>query len=318
VTIRGDTTREQRTAQRAVDEARKRNAIMLSMGTAASLTACKLGVALVTGSVGVLSEAVHSLTDLAAAGVVWYSLRHAAAPPDRRHRFGHEKAEDAAAIVEGVIITSAIAYVAWRAVQLMLDAESVDHAPLGLIVMLLSSGINLLVALHLKKVGRETDSTGVQADAQHLLGDVVTSVAVAGGLALVMLTGRTVFDPAAALIVAMVVVRIGLKLIWRGARVLLDESLPRDEIRLIEDVIRHSFSEVAGFHRLRTRKAGSRRHIDMHLTMDRNLPLWRAHEIADEVEQAIEASLPNVDVLTHIEPDSEVPPAGRDAGPSDR
>lgn len=298
--------------------ARKQLAIQLSMATAVSLTVVKLGVAVLTDSVAVLSEAVHSLTDLAAAAIVWYSLRHAAAPPDRRHRFGHGKAEDAAAIAEGVIITAAIAYVAWRSVSLLLDGASVDHPSLGVATMLVSSAINFGVALHLRRVGIETDSAAVQADAQHLLGDVTTSLAVAAGLVMVWVTGESVFDPVAALIVAIVIVRVGARLVISGARVLLDESLPRDEVRLIEDVVRHDFGDVAQFHRLRTRKAGSRRHIDLHVTMDRNLPLWRAHAIADDVERAIERALPNVDVLTHIEPDTEAPPAGADAGPSDR
>lgn len=302
----------------AVANRRKQRAIMLSISVAATFTVIKLVVAGMTDSIAVLSEAVHSMTDLVAAGIVLLSLRRAASPPDSRHRYGHEKLENVSAIAEGVIIIAAIGYVAWQAVDRLLNPSAVELPLLAAVVMVASAVVNLVVARYLRQVGTETESVAVMADAQQLLTDVYTSFAAAGALVVVSITGWQAADPLAALAVSLLVLRMGLSLIIGSTRVLLDESLPPEEIAVIERVLEQRFEGVVGFHRLRTRRAGSRRHIDMHLTLDRYLQLWRAHELAHEVERAIEECLPNVDVLTHIEPDTEQPPPGTDAGPSDR
>lgn len=298
--------------------ARKQRAIVLSISSAIVLTALKLAVAVHTGSVAVLSEAVHSLTDLIAAAIVFVSLRRAASPPDSRHRYGHEKFENFSAIAEGAIIIVAIGYVMFEAFQRLHQHEVVTTPTLAALVMVASALVNLAVATHLRRVGTQAESAAVLADAQHLLTDVYTSAAAAIGLALVAATGWHFLDSLVALVVSALVVRIGLALIVGSTRVLLDEGLPDEEIATIERVISEGFDGAVGFHRLRTRRAGSRRHIDVHLTLDGNLLLWRAHELAHEVEEAIECALPNVDVLTHIEPHTEEPPPGHDFGPSDR
>lgn len=298
-------------------ERRKQHAMLLSMGTAATLVVAKLIVAGMTDSVAVLSEAVHSLTDLVAATIIWYSLRHVATPPDARHRYGHEKLEDISAIAEGAILLIAVGYVLIRAIGNLIDGSHVKQPVVGIVVMVIAAIVNAFVALYLRRVARETDSAGVAADAQQLTADVVTALMVAGGMGLVALTGWQIVDPIVALLVTAWVGSVGLRLVIGSARVLLDEALPPHEIELVESVL-GDFESVDGYHRLRTRRAGSRRHVDVHLTLDSDLPLWKAHEIAHQVEIAIRHALGNVDVLTHIEPLSETPPPGTDDGPSDR
>lgn len=288
------------------------------MVAAAGLTVAKIALAGVTGSISVLSDAVHSFTDLIAAAIIFYSLRIAAAPPDKRHRYGHEKVEDMSAVAEGAIVVGAACFVVFRAVERLVSGSEVEQPLIATGVMVVAAMVNLVVALYLRRVGNETESSAVSADAQQLLGDVYSSLAVAAGLFLVGTTGYEWLDPLIALGVAAVVLRIGLRLIAGSTRVLLDEALPQDELSRLEHVLSQTrFANVTGYHRLRTRKAGSRRHIDLHLTLDGSLTLDEAHQVAHDVEAAISQSLPNADVLIHIEPDTEAPAPGTDMGPSD-
>ena len=297
--------------------ARKQRAMSFSIAAAIILTLGKIGVAAITGSIAVLSEAAHSLTDLIAAVITLLAIRRASTPPDSRHRYGHEKLENIASAVEGLIILAAISWIIWQSIHRLRFGGTVSMPGAAAAVMLVSGITNWMVARYLSRVGRETSSPAVTADGHHLMTDVYTSLAAGLGLLLVALTGADWLDAFVALAVSALVVRIGARLVLDAVRVLSDEGLPPDEIAMIEDVIATGFDGIAGFHRLRTRRAGSRRHIDLHLTVDGNLPLWRAHEIAHNVEAAIEAALPNADVLTHIEPDSAAPPPGSDLGPGD-
>jgi cation diffusion facilitator family transporter len=300
-------------------ERRKQRAITLSIISAVILTTVKLVVAFFTGSLAVFSEAVHSLTDIVAASIALLALRRAAHPPDSRHRYGHEKLENVSAIAEGVIILLFICFVVAEAIERLAgQAHEVTTPLLAASVMVASAVVNLAIATHLRRVARETESAAVEADAQHLMTDVYTSGATAIGLGLLGITGYDRLDAVVALVVSALVIRIGLQLIVGSTRVLLDEGLPAGEIAMIERLIDIEGVEgLTGFHRLRTRRAGSRRYVDLHLTLDENLPLWRAHELAHQVEQAIEAHIDNVDVLIHIEPDTVAPPPGEDVGAGD-
>lgn len=298
---------------------RNRRAIRLSITAAALLTLAKVGVAFITGSVAVLSEATHSLTDFVAAAIALIAIRRAAQPPDSKHRYGHEKLENLSAVAEGFIVLAAITYVIVNAVDKLLSGSThVSNPWLAAGVMLVSAITNFGISRMLLRTGAETDSTAVIADGHHLITDVYTSAGAAIGLALVAITGNNVIDPIVALLVSGLVIRIGIHLIVDAFRVLVDEGLPDEEIAIIEHVLQHEFGNELGYHRLRTRRGGSRRHVDVHLTIDGLLTLNAAHEIAERVEDAICRALPNTDVLTHIEPKSAAPPPGSDIGPGDR
>ncbi len=298
--------------------ARKQFAMRVSIAAAVILTVSKLAIFSLTGSMAVLSEAANSVTDLMASLITLLAIRRAATPPDARHRYGHEKLENIAAAIEGLLILTAIGWIIWNSVQRLRFGSEVELPLVAAAVMMASAVINALVARFLYRVGRETDSPAVAADGHHLMTDVYTSFGAGAGLVMVALTGASWLDPLVALAVSFLVVRIGALLVIDALRVLADEGLPPEEITRIHEVIEQGFEGVTGYHRLRTRRAGSRRHVDLHLTLDGNLPLWRAHEIADNVEAAIVRELPNADVLTHIEPDSAAPPPGVDLGPGDR
>ncbi|MBC7645435.1 MAG: cation transporter [Thermoleophilia bacterium] len=298
---------------------RNRRAIRLSITAAAALTLAKVGAAFITGSVAVLSEATHSLTDFVAAAIALIAIRRAAHPPDSKHRYGHEKLENLSAVAEGVIVLVATSYVIANAIDKLVSGSNDVTSPwLAAAVMAVSAITNLYISRMLLRTGAETESTAVTADGHHLMTDVYTSAGAAIGLALVAITGENTIDPIVALLVSALVVRIGIRLIIDAFRVLVDEGLPDEEIALIEHVLNHEFGNEVGYHRLRTRRGGSRRHVDVHLTIDGLLTLNAAHDVAERVEDAICRALPNTDVLTHIEPKSAAPPPGSDIGRGDR
>jgi cation diffusion facilitator family transporter len=272
----------------------------------------KLIVGFVSGSIGIISEALHSGTDLVAAVIALISVREAARPADPRHRYGHEKIEDLSSVVEGLLIWAAAVLIVIEAVDHLIHGEHLDHIWLAIGVMLVSAVVNLGLALYLYPVARRTDSAALRADAAHHLTDVYTSAGVAGGLFLALLTGRNYFDPILAIGVAILIMWTAWQLVSRSTRVLLDEALPADELDLIRATVKeHRGTLIIGYHRLRARRAGSKRQIDLHVTVPRDMPISAAHEVAEHIETDIMARLPNADVLVHVEPDSHVP---EDAG----
>ncbi len=296
----------------------KRRAILLSIATAITLTTLKLIVAAVTGSLAVLSEVVHSLTDLLAASIAFFAVRTAAQPPDRTHRYGHHKMENLSAVIEGLLILVAIGWIVVKASQQLSTPHDITTPYVASLVMAGSAVVNYFVARHLHRIGQTTDSVAVSADGDHLMTDVYTSAGAAAGLAIVAATGYHQLDAIVAIGVGMFVIRTGLGLVIDGTRVLIDEGLPHDEVEKIEKAIEDTWPGSASYHRLRTRRSGSCRHIDLHLTLDGNLALWRAHEISHDVEKAIREQFEGlVDIVIHMEPHSVAPPPGEEIGPGD-
>jgi cation diffusion facilitator family transporter len=272
----------------------------------AALIVFKLVVGLVSGSIGIISEALHSSTDLLAAVIALISVRRAARPADPSHRYGHEKVENLSGIVEGLLIWLAALLIVISAGQhLWHGGEHLDHVGLAIAVMLVSAAVNTGLALYLYPVARRSDSAALRADAAHHLTDVYTSLGVAGGLALVRLTGETVFDPVLAVAVAGLIGWTAWQLVSASTRVLLDEALPADELAIIrETVAEHRGDLIVGYHKLRSRRAGNRRHIDLHITVDDTMTVGAAHSVAEHIEADIAARLPNTEILVHVEPRS--------------
>jgi cation diffusion facilitator family transporter len=284
----------------------KARAAAVSIASNTTLIVFKLIVGILSGSIAIISEALHSASDLVAAVIAFWSVRRAAVPADARHPYGHEKVENVSGVVEALLIIIAAGVIIYEAVQRLFGGPELDHVWLGIGVMAVSGAVNLVVSLRvLYPVARRTDSAALEADAAHLLTDVYTSFGVAGGLLLVQLTGRTVFDPLAAIVVAVVIIRTGYVLVSKSTRVLLDETLTDDELDEIRRCVRdHRGDIISGYHKLRARRAGSRRHIDLHITVDERLTVAEAHDVAEHIAGDIRACIPNADVLVHIEPQS--------------
>ena len=282
---------------------RKDRAAAVSIASNAILIALKLAAAAVTGSIAILTEAAHSSIDLIASVVAFYSVRKADQPADEDHPYGHQKVENLAAAIEGMLILIGAGVIVFESVRRLTEGTEVDSIGIGIGVIAFSALANLVVSGYLYRRARATDSPALAGDAAHLRADAFTSTGVLAGLALVEVTGVQAFDPATALLVAVAIVFSGIRILNRSSRDLVDEALPQEELYAVRRAIEeHGAREVVGFHKLRARRAGSRRHIDLHVQFAEGTSLRRAHEISHELQGAISSKVRGADVLIHLEP----------------
>jgi cation diffusion facilitator family transporter len=289
--------------------ARKRRAAGVSIGSNATLIALKLLAGVVTGSVAIITEAIHSAIDLLASVVAYFSVRKAGEPADESHRYGHDKIENLAAAIEGMLILVGSAIIVFESVRRLIGGAEVEQLGFGIAVVGLSVVANLVVSAYIERTARETGSPALEGDAAHLRTDAYTSLAVLAGLLLVELTDAAWLDPVAALLVAGAIVTAGVRILLRSSRVLVDEALPPEELAAIEAEVRAFAGRgVAGYHQLRTRRGGSRRYVDVHLQFRAGTTLEQAHATAHEIQDAIARRLAGADVLIHLEPEDRVRP----------
>jgi len=277
----------------------------LSIISNATLVVLKLAVGFTIGSVSVISEAIHSGIDLAAAVIAYFSVRQSGQPPDTEHAFGHGKVENVSGAIEAVLIFIAAGLIIWEAYNKLVYGVVIEDVSLGIAVMLLSVVANYFVSEKLIKTARKTDSIALEADGWHLRTDVLTSVGIFGGLALIKLTGIAILDPILAILVALFILKAASDLTIKSVKDLLDIRLPGEE----EEEIKRAISKHAGsyveFHDLRTRKSGSDRFVDLHLVVHKKLNVEEAHGLADRIEKDIKERFPRTSVIIHIEPCEE-------------
>lgn len=278
----------------------------LSIAAALATISLKTLAWWLTGSVGLLSDALESLVNLAAAMLALWMLRLAAAPPDEHHPYGFSKAEYFAAGIEGALIVLAAAGILASALPRLIEPRALGTPVLGLTLTVLASAINLGVALVLIRVGRQRHSITLEADGRHLMTDVWTSAGVVLGVALVFATGWLRLDPLIALAVAVHIVWTGVGLVRRSAKGLLDAAIPRDD----QGEVTKLFAEYSrrygvAFHALRTRQAGARRFISFHILVPDAWSVSQAHRLSEEIEERIRSLVPNASIFTHIEPISD-------------
>jgi cation diffusion facilitator family transporter len=267
----------------------------------------KLAAAAITGSVAILSEALHSSIDLVASVIAFVSVRLSDEPADSDHHYGHEKAESMAAAIEGMLILVGAGVIVYEAVHRLSTHAQVEALGVGIAVVAFSAVVNGVVSTYLRRAARRYDSPALAGDAAHLGADVLTSLGVLGGLVLVAATGADWLDSAVAIAVAVTIVIAGLRILVSSGQVLLDESPPPEELDRIEAVIAAARPpEMAGYHKLRARTAGRHRYVDMHVQFRTGTTLERAHQLAHQLRDAIEAELPRVEVLIHVEPEGSV------------
>jgi cation diffusion facilitator family transporter len=256
-----------------------------------------------TGSVGLLSDAIESLVNLAGAVMALLMLTVAARPADESHVYGHSKAEYFASLAEGLLILTAAVWIIATAVERLLHPQGLQALGIGLLVSAIASLINFIVARILMNQGRKQNSITLEADAHHLMTDVWTSIGVIGGVAIAGLTGWTVLDPILAIAVALNILWTGFQLIRRSVQGLMDAALPEQERDLIEEVMKIYIDKGVHFHALRTRQAAARRFISVHMLVPGEWTVHDAHHIAEDFEADIRAALGGVvTVFTHLEP----------------
>ncbi len=275
----------------------------LSISAAAATISLKTVAYFLTGSVGLLSDAIESLVNLAGAVMALIMLTIAARPADHDHVYGHSKAEYFASVTEGVLIFGAALGIIVTAVQRLIHPHPIEQLGIGLTVSVAASLINFVVARILLKAGRNRHSITLEADAQHLMTDVWTSVGVIGGVALAGFTGWDPLDPIVAILVALNILWTGYQLMRRSVMGLMDAALPENEQKLIHEVMSRYKERGVDFHALRTRQAAARRFISVHVLVPGDTTVHDAHHLVEDFENDIRSSLGGVvTVFTHLEP----------------
>jgi cation diffusion facilitator family transporter len=274
----------------------------LSIIAAALTIALKFGAYVLTGSVGLLSDAFESIVNLVAALAAFWALSYAAKPPDAEHTFGHSKAEYFSSALEGILILVAAGSITIVAVPRFMHPQSIEQVGLGMGLSLLATAINGGVAWILFGASRRLRSITLRADAHHLLTDVWTSVGVVGGIGLVSITGLSILDPIVAILVAANIVWTGCKLLQETGAGLLDSAIPDKDRQKIVSIMSEYEPQGIQFHALRTRVAGSHSFVSFHVLVPGAWTVQKGHDLCQEIEQSICSALPGTDVTTHLEP----------------
>lgn len=274
----------------------------LSVLSNSALIVAKVAVGMITCSVSILSEAAHSGLDLLASCITFASIRISGKPPDKSHPFGHGKYENLSSFVQALLIVGTVAYIWYASVLKLVHGAQVESIHMGLAVMLLSVVINLVVSTLLMRGAKKHDSIALEADAWHLRIDVYTSLGVMAGFGAMQLTEWHTLDPIIAILVTFIIARAAVDLIRRSLAGLTDQSLPEGEEAAIKSILEEHYKSYVDFHRLKTRKSGSERHVVLHVTLHRSTPLDKAHEISHHIEKHIREKFPMTTVTIHAEP----------------
>jgi len=273
----------------------------LSLFSNTTLIIMKLIVGLLTGSVSIISEAIHSTMDLLAAIIAFFSVKISDRPADDTHPYGHGKIENVSGVIEALLIFIASVWIIVEAVKKIINPGEIESVGIGFIVMFISAAINFMVSKKLYKVAKQEDSIALEADALHLKADVYTSLGVGIGLLLIWITGLDYLDPIVAILVAIFILKESFELLKTAFNPLLDIKLSDEEIKMITDIISKYSSVFCNYHDLKTRKSGRIRYIDLHLVFPENKSVKDAHDICDQIEHDIELILKYAEVMIHLE-----------------
>lgn len=273
----------------------------LSVFSNSLLIIMKIVVGVISGSVSILSEAIHSMMDLIAAVIAYFSVRISDNPPDEGHPYGHGKFENVSGVAEAFLILIAAAWIIVEAVEKIIHPAEVNTLGIGIgsAVMFVSAAINMAVSRQLYKVARKTESIALEADALHLKTDVYTSAGVGFGLILMWITGYMLLDPLIAIAVAIFILKESIHLLNRAYSPLLDTALPKEDVKKINLLLKEMNIQ---YHELKTRKAGSHKFLDFHVEMPSEMELGQVHRICDEIEKKLNEHMPQLTVNIHVEP----------------
>ena len=289
-----------------------RGYVSLSIGAALATMALKIWSFQVTGSLGLFSDAAESSVNLVAALIAFWMLTLASRPPDHDHAFGHTKAEYFSSALEGFLILLAAVTIAISAGSRFFNPQDIVNVSEGIGISIIAAGINAGVAWILLRASRRLRSISLRADAHHLLTDVWTTVGVAGGLILVKLTGWQVLDPLMAVVVALHIAWVGIKLVLETTNALMDGVIPEQDQETVWEILNPYQEQGIRFHALRTRLAGARSFISFHVLVPGDWSVKRGHDLCEELEQSLMHALPGAHVMTHLEP-IEDPVSWKDA-----
>lgn len=297
---------------------KKLAAARLSVFTAIGLAVMKMVTGLLTGSLAVLSSAIDSLLDILMSGINLMAIRQAEQPADERHPYGHGKFETLATLFQSLVIAASGIWIIYEAIQRLITSHPVKQTLIGILVMMVSTLASFWISRHLRQVAKQTDSSALEADSVHFAMDVYTNLALLIGLVLLSQLHLEWLDPVMSMAVAGYILFESFRLLRHGMRDILDEQLPDTVKKEIEAVIRDHKHELFGYHHLRTRRAGSQKLIDFHLTVCKHLSVEEAHDITDYLEKKIGEEIIGADVTIHVEPCRRHDCPGREICPAQK
>lgn len=285
-----------------VSSNRKEKTAILSVISNTLLIILKVIAGIISGSVSIISEAIHSAIDLIASIISYFSVKFSSKPADIQHPYGHGKIENISAAIEGLLIFVAAIFIINEAVEKIIHPSEIKETTIGIVVMLFAAIVNIFVSRRLYKVAKEEDSMALEADALHLKTDVYTSLGVGLGMVLIVLTDINLLDPIIAILVALLIIREAWDLMKRAYNPLLDAKLSNEDEELILTTIEKYSDKYINISNLRTRKSGSIKYIEFHIVLDGDITVTKSHDLCDEIEKDLENILGNTNISIHVEP----------------
>jgi len=280
----------------------RKGAARLSLIVIVSLVCLKAVVAFLTGSISITAQAVDSFLDLFAVSITVFAIRMADEPADNEHPFGHGKVEGMAAIVQSILIFFAGGWIIYSAVERIITGAEIEMSEAGIAVMLVSVLASIFLSRHLMKVSKITDSLALEASARNINADIYSAVGVLVAMIFIRITGFSILDSIVGIGVALIILKSAFDISRKSFGELIDRRLPEEEEEIIHTTIEEHTTQLAGYHKVRTRKAGSQRFVDLHLLLPKNMSLEDAHNMADHIEHDIEDRLNSISVTIHLEP----------------
>ena len=280
----------------------KKGAIWLALIVILGLVALKFTIAFITGSISIMAQTADSFLDLFSVLVAFFAIRVSARPADEDHPFGHGKIENISAVIQALLIFSAGGLVIYSAIDRIISGESVERTVAGIAAMAVSVFVSILLSRHLLKVAQSSESLALEAIGHNIAADVYSAGGVLAGLVIIQFTGFTIIDPVIALAVALIIIKSAYNVIKNSFPGLMDDRLPEAEEAKIKSCLDEHAGQIVGFHKLRTRRAGDLRFIDLHLVMPKDASVEEAHRMCDHLEKDLEERLANANVIIHIEP----------------
>jgi cation diffusion facilitator family transporter len=280
----------------------KRGAVWLALIVILGLVILKFLIAFLTGSISIFAQTADSFLDVIAIFIAFFSIRISAKPPDEEHPFGHGKIENISAVVQAILIFTAGGLIIYSAIKRIISEEVMEFTEAGIAVMAVSIVASVLLSRHLLKVSRATDSLALEAVGHNIAADVYSAAGVLTGLVVIRITGFVLLDPIIALVVSIIILKSAFIVARKSFYGLMDTRLPKSEEKEIASCLREHSGQLVGFHKLRTRKVGDERYIDLHLIFPRSASVEEAHRICDHLEQDLEDKLKKTNVTIHIEP----------------
>jgi cation diffusion facilitator family transporter len=280
----------------------KKGAARLLLGVVIGLIIIKGIVSWITGSISVMAQAADSFLDLLSAMITLAAVRAADKQADEGHPYGHGKLEDFAGLAQGILIVIAAGTIIYSSIIRIIDGAVVTMSEVGIVVMLVSIIASFLLSRHLRKVARATNSIALEASANNINADIYSALAVLVGLIILRITGLAIIDPIIAIGVALYILKVGYDTVRKPFSKLIDAKMPEEKEQFVKDTIMKYKDEVVEYHRLRTRQAGDKYYIDLHIVMRKSIPLEKCHEICDKIEVEVEQGMPGSSIIIHAEP----------------